>query len=75
MGTVRAGAAVRSNSTGKQGRTFRNTLRGYLWVQWDGERDRQTVRIRDVSLVADRYDAAKVWEAAEAAGEVHRVRP
>ncbi len=53
---IPVGAAVRSNATGKLGRTFRNAdgnPRGHVFVQWDGERDRQTVRISEVTLVAD----------------------
>lgn len=69
--TIRAGAGVRSKTTGKLGRTFKQhagNIRGHLWVQWDGERDRQTVSVHDVMLVANDYDAAKAWEAAKGAG-------
>jgi len=62
---IRPGAAVLSKATGRLGRTFKQhagKIRGHIWVQWDGERDRQTVRIADVALVADDYDTAKAWE-------------
>jgi hypothetical protein len=62
--TIRAGAAVRSKATGKLGRTFKQhagKVRGTLWVQWDGERDRQTVDERDVTLVATNYWSAKAY--------------
>lgn len=69
---IRSGAGVRSKATGKLGRTFKQhagKIRGTLWIQWDGERDRQTVSVNEVTLVADKYDTAKAWEAEkEAAG-------
>jgi hypothetical protein len=70
MSHIRTGAAVRSTATGKLGRTFRNpdgNIRGHVWVQWDGERDRQTVSLHNITLVADTYDTAKAWEATKAA--------
>lgn len=66
--TIRSGAGVRSKTTGKLGRTFKQhagKIRGTLWVQWDGERDRQTVSVNDVTLVADNYEAALAWDAAK----------
>jgi hypothetical protein len=57
--------AVRSKATGKLGRTFRphsGRIRGCIIVQWDGDRDRKTVDISDVVLVANDYVTAKVWE-------------
>jgi hypothetical protein len=73
MSTIRIGAGVRDKATGRLGRVFRNSagnMRGYLFVQWDGDRDRKTVRISGVSLVADKYETAKNWEASVAEGRV-----
>jgi hypothetical protein len=70
MSRIPIGAGVRSNITGKLGRAFRNAdgnIRGHIFVQWDGDRDRQTVSIHHVTLVADSYEAAKSWDAAKAA--------
>jgi hypothetical protein len=72
---IPSGAAVRDIATGRLGRTFCNAdgnIRGHLFVKWDGDRGRKTVRLSDVMLVANKYDAAKVWEVAEAAGDVRR---
>lgn len=66
-GSIRAGAGVRHKRTGKLGRTFRNAggnIRGHIFVQWDGERDRQTTSMDDVTLVSTTYEAAKAWEVA-----------
>lgn len=66
-GAIRADAGVRHKKTGKLGRTYRNpdgNIRGHLFIQWDGERDRQTVSIHEVVLVSNDYSAAKAWEAA-----------
>lgn len=68
MKGIRSGAGVRHKGTGKLGRTFKQhagKIRGTVWVQWDGERDRQTVAISDVALVANDYDTAKAWDAAK----------
>lgn len=70
MSQIKTGAGVRHKGTGKLGRTFRNpdgNIRGHIFVQWDGERDRQTVSIHHVTLVADDYETAKTWDAAKAA--------
>lgn len=67
--TIRIGAAVRSQVTGKLGRIFRQpagNIRGHILVQWDSGRDHEAVRIADVTFVADNYDTTKAWEAAPA---------
>ena len=74
---IRTGAAVRDKASGRLGRTFRNSagnIRGHLFVQWDGDRDRQTVCMSDVTFVAAEYETAKAWETAEAAGQVSSKR-
>lgn len=73
MSRIPTGAAVRNMTTGKLGRTIQNpggNIRGHVWVQWDGERDRQTVSLHNIALVADTYDTARVWEATKAAPEL-----
>lgn len=65
MSRIPINAGVRNKATGKLGRTFRNAdgnIRGHIFVQWDGERDRQTVNINDITLVASDYATAKAWE-------------
>jgi hypothetical protein len=65
MTRIPNGAAVRNKASGKLGRTFRPSsgrIRDCLVVQWDGDRDRKTVEIADVILVADDYWTAKTWE-------------
>lgn len=68
MKGIPTGAGVRHKGTGTLGRTFRNpggNIRGHLFVQWDGARDRETVSQHDVTLVATDYDTAKAWDAAK----------
>lgn len=63
---IPAGAAVRDNKTGLLGKVFRNphgNARGHITVQWDGDRDRKTVRLMEVSYVARDYDAVLDSEA------------
>lgn len=64
-GNIAAGSGVRHKGTGVLGRTFRNpqgNIRGHIWVQWDGARDRETVSIHHVTLVAAKYETAKGWD-------------
>jgi hypothetical protein len=63
------GAGVRCDKTQRLGRVFRNpqgNIRGHIFVQWDGARDRCTVALRDVTYVAASYETAKAWDAAKA---------
>ncbi len=72
---IRVGAAVRDITAGTLGRTVRHALRGYICIQWDGDPDLDSVRIGDVTLVADKYQTAKAWQPAETKGTVYRVAP
>jgi hypothetical protein len=74
---IPVGAGVREDKTGKLGRVCRNadgTARGHLFVQFDGERMRRTVRITEVSYVAKTYDDAREWEIADKTTKAENAR-
>jgi len=60
----RIGAGVRHTLTGCLGRVLPGRpCRGIVTVLFDGDAAAQTVPARSLRLVADRYSAAKAWQA------------
>ncbi|HEY2017543.1 MAG TPA: hypothetical protein VGH38_28755 [Bryobacteraceae bacterium] len=68
MAKIPVGAGVKETASGKLGKVCRQsggTARGHLYVQFDGERERRTIGLQEVSYIAKTYEAAARWIAGD----------